>query len=68
MYTNWRGETAERHIIPIRIWFGSTQWHKEEQWLLNAEDLDKKQHRDFAIKDIHGWAEAGDQTQLAGEY
>lgn len=21
-YTNWRGETAQRIILPIRVWFG----------------------------------------------
>lgn len=55
IYTNWRGETAERHIKPIRIWFGSTEWHKEEQWLLRAIDLDKKVERDFALKDVKEW-------------
>lgn len=51
-YTNWRGETAIRKIIPIKIWFGSTQWHKTEQWLLKALDTEKEAERDFALKDI----------------
>lgn len=33
-YRNWRGEVAERTIIPRRVWFGSTEWHPEPQWLL----------------------------------
>lgn len=55
IYTNWRGETAERTIVPIKIWFGSTEWHKEEQWLLRALDTEKQAERDFAIKDIQQW-------------
>lgn len=55
IYTNYRNETAERRIVPMEIWFGSTEWHKEEQWLLKAEDLDKQAMRDFAVKDISGW-------------
>ena len=54
-YTNWRGETSERLILPVKIWFGSTQWHKDEQWLLNALDIEKNEERDFALKDVHMW-------------
>jgi predicted DNA-binding transcriptional regulator YafY len=53
LYTNWRGETAERLILPVRLWFGTTEWHKHEQWLLRAVDIEKDAERDFALKDIH---------------
>ncbi len=55
IYTNWHGETAERTIQPIKIWFGSTEWHKEGQWLLKAIDVDRNVERDFALKDIKDW-------------
>lgn len=51
-YTNYRGETSERTITPIRPWFGSTEWHPEPQWLLLAYDHDKSAERDFALKDF----------------
>lgn len=54
-YTNHRGETSDREIVPKKIWFGSTKYHEEEQWLLDANDLDKKAKRTFAVKDIHKW-------------
>jgi len=54
-YTNWKGVTALRKIIPIEIFFGATEWHKEEQWLLRAYDVDKNAERSFAIKDIKSW-------------
>lgn len=54
-YTNWKGKKSLRNILPKKIWFGKTEWHKEEQWLLTAYDLDKKADRDFAMKDIHKW-------------
>ena len=57
VYTNWKGVTAIRHIIPKDIFFGSTEWHKEEQWLLNAFDIDKQADRAFALKDIKTWKE-----------
>lgn len=56
VYTNWKGITSTRHIIPIEIFFGSTEWHKEEQWLLNAFDVDKQANRAFALKDIKSWS------------
>lgn len=51
LYSNWRGETAQRRIIPIRLWLGSTEWHPEPGWLLRALDVDKDAMRDFALSD-----------------
>lgn len=55
LYTNWKGETRIRRIIPINIEYKSTDWHKEEQWILNALDAEKNEKRGFAIKDIKSW-------------
>ena len=33
--------------------FGSTQWHPEPQWLLQAWDVDKDAERDFALAGFH---------------
>lgn len=54
-YTNWRGETGERQIVPIELWYGSTEWHSEPQWLLKALDVEKQAERDFAMADIASW-------------
>jgi len=53
VYTNYKGETSERTIIPRRMWLGETQWHPGTQWLLDAFDLDKQADRSFAVRDIH---------------
>lgn len=55
IYTNWKGETRQRIIIPKSIEFKSTKWHKDEQWILNALDVEKNEDRGFAIKDIKNW-------------
>jgi predicted DNA-binding transcriptional regulator YafY len=55
LYTNYRGETALRTVVPERIFFGSTEWHPEPQWLLEALDIEKAQNRTFAMKDIRAW-------------
>lgn len=51
-YTNWKGETANRTIIPHKVWFGSTEYHKEPQWLVYAFDSEKRAYRDFALSDM----------------
>ena len=52
MYTNYKGETRERTIVPITLWYGHTDFHKEDQWLLTALDKEKGQVRDFAMADM----------------
>ena len=52
IYTNYKGKTALRKIVPKEIIFSSNEWHKEEQWLLIAFDINKKADRTFAMKDI----------------
>ena len=32
-----------------------TEWHPEEQWILDAFDLDRNAERSFAFKDIVDW-------------
>lgn len=54
-YTNYRGETTIRKIVPRKIYFGSSDWHPDQQWLLEATDLEKNQIRNFALKDIRAW-------------
>lgn len=52
IYTNYRGETAERSITPKRVWYGISDWHPEPQWFLTAFDHDKNADRDFALTDF----------------
>lgn len=56
MYTNWRGEIAKRRAIPMRTYWGSTDWHPEPQWLMEAFDTDKKAVRVFAMSDMSSYA------------
>ncbi len=56
LYANHRGETSSRIVIPHRIWFGRTEWHPEDQWLLDAYDLERQANRSFALKDIKTWS------------
>jgi len=58
IYRNWKGEEGIRHILPLRVWYGSTEWHKKEQWLMKVYDIDKEAMRDYALKDFKGSPES----------
>lgn len=53
-YRNHRGEVRVRRIVPLGVYFGSTQWHPEPQWLLNAIDAETNTTKQFALKDFLG--------------
>jgi predicted DNA-binding transcriptional regulator YafY len=52
IYTNYKGETERRHARFYTVRYGTSEWHTEPQWLLLAFDLDKRQDREFAMKDM----------------
>ena len=58
-YTNWKGALSDRRILPHHMWFGKNQWHPQEQWLLRAYDVEKKDWRDFAFSGIQSWKPDG---------
>ncbi|WP_269581871.1 hypothetical protein [Roseibium sp. Sym1] len=51
-YTNWRGETAERHLRVLHIWHGATEWHTDPGLMLKAIDLERAVERDFKVVDF----------------
>ncbi len=52
-YTNYKGVRGVRMIDPILLHWGSNQYHKKPQWLLEAYDCEKGEYRSFAVADIH---------------
>lgn len=57
-YTNYKGVTADRVVLPERLWFGSTSWHPTPQWLMDALDVAKGERRTFALSDVASWIPA----------
>lgn len=51
-YRNYKGEIEDRTVDAPEMWFGSTKWHPERQWLMKAFDWYRLEFRDFAVKDI----------------
>lgn len=51
-YVNWKGIKSKRDVKVWNIYFGSTEFHSEQQWLMEAWDYDKQDVRIFAMKDM----------------
>jgi len=51
-YKNWKAEIRIRTIVPLQVWYGNTDHHKENQWLLEVWDCDKDALRIYAMMDI----------------
>lgn len=51
-YKNHRGERALRTVIPMTLRWGRTEYYPEDQWLLDAYDMDKNDFRTFALSNI----------------
>lgn len=58
-YVNYRHEYSHRLVIPELFWFGSTQYHDEDQWIMTAWDVERGVRRDFALRNCdfqnHEW-------------
>jgi predicted DNA-binding transcriptional regulator YafY len=57
-YTNWKGERRMRRIRPGQMYWGTSDYHPEPQWLLQAWDCEKREFRTFAMQCIHSWRSA----------
>ena len=55
-YVNWRGQRSTRTIKPLRLVWGSNEWHPTPQWLVEAIDCEKGDVRGFALKGIRTWS------------
>lgn len=51
-YINYKGIKSTRNVIPMSLYFGATEFHPENQWLVTVYDLDKQCERTFALNDI----------------
>ncbi len=57
IYTNWKGETGVRRILPIRLYYGKSEFHAGCQWLLEVMDVGRGKRRTFAVNEISMWDE-----------
>jgi hypothetical protein len=56
-YTNWRGERRRRRVLPLRFFFGATEWRKTPCWQYWAMDLELHEFRYFVMSNVHSWKE-----------
>lgn len=70
VYTNYKGETGVRHVLPREVAYGTEPEHPEPTWLLWCFDLDKQAPRTFDLRkmvltDLSGPAVPGDPVTLS---
>lgn len=53
-YRNYKGEEGYRRAKPISIRYGTSEWHKEKQWLWLMDDTVNGKRREFAMRDMSG--------------
>ena len=51
-YRNWKGVVSERTARVTNLFYGSTEWHPQPQWLVQALDMEKSAVRLFALRDM----------------
>lgn len=51
-YTNWEGIVNYRTVEIKSIYYGFTEYHQQNQWLMKAWDFDKNAIRVFAMNDM----------------
>lgn len=52
-YVNYKGEASRRKVEGLpHLWYGTTEYHQDPQWLMTAFDVNKQALRDFALRDI----------------
>jgi predicted DNA-binding transcriptional regulator YafY len=51
-YRNYAGVEGPRIARPISLRYGTSEWHREPQWLMLAYDVHKEENREFALKDM----------------
>lgn len=59
-YKNYKGAVEDRTVYAERIYWGSTEYHPEPQWLLDAWDYSRQAKRSFALKDMTDVQPAGE--------
>lgn len=52
-YVNHSGVLMIRSVVPLRIFFGTSLYYTEPQWLMEAFDLDRNANRTFAMNKIN---------------
>lgn len=52
---NHAGEDVTRHVIPLYVYFGTTERHLNPQFICRVYDFEKKDYRDFACNGIYKW-------------
>lgn len=68
LYTNYKGETAKRRLVPVNIFYGTSEFHEGEQWFIRGWCLDRQAFRDFALSGFKGDGEPVPEKKISGVF
>lgn len=51
-YKNYKGINSSRRAELHNLFYGQTEFHPKEQWLVEAVDIDKGETRVFSLEDM----------------
>lgn len=51
-YVNWKGASSHRRVIINKVLYGNNRYHPQPQWLMEAQDIDRNEVREFAMRDM----------------
>ena len=58
-YTDWFNETKNYIITPKIMYWGSTNYYPDVQWLMIAVNEETQEEEVFTLRSIHSWIENG---------
>ena len=51
-YISHTGKFSNRRVKATCLWYGKTEFHPDDQWLMDGVDMDKLEVRSFAVRDM----------------
>lgn len=52
LYKNYKGDVSLRQVTSPKIFFGDSEYHGDNTWLMEAYDVNKQEMRTFHLPDI----------------
>lgn len=68
LYTNYKGETAKRRLVPVNIFYGTSEFHEGEQWFIRGWCLDRQAFRDFSLSGFKGDGAPVPEKKISGVF
>lgn len=66
-YVNYNGVASIRTIVPLKLHYGTNEYYKTPQWIIEAWDVGKQAARSFALANVRHATDMADRFQDEAE-